>query len=149
MLMFLQTPFVHIYLRNIDLPSSSDSMTSPILCACITASDLEIHLDWYQQRFTSKFNYVHVDLFGPLPYSNGYRYILTCIDRFTRWPEAIPLADIHADTVARAFIAGIRSSLISDLGSTSVKLVMEHQSGYLVNYSAVPLAPLPTLPKIM
>ena len=31
---------------------------------------------------------VHLDLVGPLPHSKGYTYLLTCIDRFTRWPAA-------------------------------------------------------------
>ncbi|XP_076274980.1 uncharacterized protein LOC143205846 [Rhynchophorus ferrugineus] len=30
-------------------------------------------------------------------------YCLTCVDRFSRWPEAIPLPDQEAETVARAF----------------------------------------------
>ncbi|XP_037787651.1 uncharacterized protein LOC119583250 [Penaeus monodon] len=48
----------------------------------------------------SRFDHVHVDFVGPLPYSSGFRYILICVDRFSRLPESIPLADIHADTVA-------------------------------------------------
>ncbi|XP_017796954.1 PREDICTED: uncharacterized protein K02A2.6-like [Habropoda laboriosa] len=38
--------------------------------------------------------------------SEAYRYCLTCVDRFTRWTEAIPLRDQEATTVARAFYEG-------------------------------------------
>ena len=49
---------------------------------------------------------VHVDIVGPSPYSDGYKYLLTCIDRFTRWPEGIPLVDMKAETVGDAFFSG-------------------------------------------
>jgi hypothetical protein len=53
-----------------------------------------------------RFEHVHIDIVGPLPPSNGYRYLLTCIDRFTRWPEAFPLTNIDAASVAQTFVAG-------------------------------------------
>ena len=40
---------------------------------------------------TSRFQHVHIDIVGPLPTSDGFRYCLTAVDRFTRWPEAIPM----------------------------------------------------------
>ena len=38
-----------------------------------------------------------VDLVGPLPSSKRFSYLFTCIDRSTRWPEAIPLSGISAE----------------------------------------------------
>ena len=40
---------------------------------------------------TKRFDHVHIDIVGPLPYADGFRYLLTCVDGFTGWPEAIPL----------------------------------------------------------
>ena len=53
----------------------------------------------------NRFSKLHLDLVGPLPVSQGYTYLLTIIDHFTRWLEAVPLHEITAEEVAKAFIA--------------------------------------------
>ena len=53
-----------------------------------------------------RFRDIHVDIVGPLPESQGYKYLLTCIDRFTRWPEAIPMASTDSIACARALWQG-------------------------------------------
>ena len=69
-----------------------------------------------------RFQHVHIDLVS-MPHSNGFSHLLTIVDRFSRWPAAIPLADINADTVMDAFAHGWISShgvpevVTSDRGS--------------------------------
>ncbi|KAG8196266.1 hypothetical protein JTE90_023821 [Oedothorax gibbosus] len=55
---------------------------------------------------SARFDHIHIDLVGPLPPSEGFRYCLTCVDRFSKWPEAFPLVDITAQSVARALYTG-------------------------------------------
>uniref|UniRef100_A0A5S6Q5D3 RNA-directed DNA polymerase n=1 Tax=Trichuris muris TaxID=70415 RepID=A0A5S6Q5D3_TRIMR len=52
-----------------------------------------------------RFDHVHVDIVGPLPSSDGFKYLLTAVDRYTRWPEAWPIHDTSAQTVATVFLS--------------------------------------------
>lgn len=52
----------------------------------------------------AKFNHVHMAIIGPLPSSDGFTHIFTCIDCSTKWPEAVPMEDGTAETVVRAFV---------------------------------------------
>jgi transposase InsO family protein len=56
---------------------------------------------------TQRFSHIHVDLVGPLPVTiDGFSYLLTAVDRSTRWFEAFPLRSTTAADCADQFIAG-------------------------------------------
>jgi len=93
---------------------------------------------------THRFEHVHIDLVGPLPPSRGHTYLLTMIDRFTRWPEAVPLSSIDTEEVARAFLAqwvtryGLPRTLSSDRGPQFTSLIWQAMSrlyGYELNHT--------------
>ena len=69
-----------------------------------------------------RFDHWNIDLVS-MPDSNGHSHLLTAVDRFSRWPVAVPIADITAATVADAFAQGIvanygvPSSITTDNGS--------------------------------
>lgn len=69
------------------------------------------------------FEMVSLDIVGPLPASKqGNKYLLTFIDHFSRYAEAVPLADQTAETTARAFVKyiltrhGVPERLLTDQG---------------------------------
>ena len=73
-----------------------------------------------------RFCHIHVDVVGPLPISEGYRYLFTIIDRSTRWPEAVPLVEANAASCAYALLDrwisrfGVPHDITSDRGSTFI-----------------------------
>ena len=74
-------------------------------------------------QFGAPFERIHIDLTGPHPRSRrGSVYIVTIVEPFTKWAEALPVPNKEAATVARVLAEqffcrfGIGIALLSDRG---------------------------------
>ncbi|GFO49447.1 Pol polyprotein [Plakobranchus ocellatus] len=95
-------------------------------CHECQSSKIQKHTRAPLQSFTvpeKTFSHISIDIVGPFPESCGYRYLLTIIDRNTRWPEAIPIPNITTAECVQALVGGwisrfcIPKDLSSDRGS--------------------------------
>ncbi|GBN82195.1 hypothetical protein AVEN_140172-1 [Araneus ventricosus] len=56
-------------------------------------------------NFGAPFERIALDILGPFPVTTkGNRYVLVLMDYFTKWPEAIPIPDPEASTIAEELV---------------------------------------------
>ncbi|KAG5327550.1 TF211 protein, partial [Pseudoatta argentina] len=90
-------------------------------CLDCQQSKIIRHVQLNLEKFVAldgRFEHVHMDLIGPLPESDGYKYCVTIIDRFSRRPVAIPLK-ASLSTV----LLGLRTHVRLDTGALSAEFV--------------------------
>jgi hypothetical protein len=79
-----------------------------------------------------RFSHNHVDLVGPLQYSNSFNYIFTIIDCMSKWMEAIPLSETSAVACAKALTFtwisrfGVPEMITSDRGPQFTSNLLFH-----------------------
>ena len=95
--------------------------------------------------FSEPFSQVIIDCVGPLPKTKaGHQYLLMLMCASTRFPEAIPLRNIRADTIVKHLIkfftlVGLPKTVQSDQGSTFLAGVFQqvmHELGIKQNLSS-------------
>ena len=92
-----------------------------------------------------RFTNIHVDIVGPLPTSKENKYLFTIIDRYTRWPEAIPMKDQTAENCTRAMMTwisrfGIPLEITSDRGRQFISSLWKELSS-LLSIKSITLPP--------
>jgi hypothetical protein len=94
-------------------------------CLACQRSKIQRHTKAPLKEFavpSRRFEHINIDLVGPLPPCRGMTHLLTIVDRFTRWPAAIPLSQTDSTSCARALIAnwisqfGMPTDISSDRG---------------------------------
>ena len=93
---------------------------------------------------TRRFSHVHVDVTGPLPAAQGMRYVLTMVDRSTRWCEATPIPDQSATACTTAFVSqwiarfGVPTDVTTDQGAAFTSALwtgLAKDLGYQVHHT--------------
>ena len=124
---------------------SSDVLRLVRECRHCQASKIQRHIKTPLLRRPDpdrRFGSLNVDLVGPLPESEGFRYLFTVIDRYTKWVEAISLRSITATDCATALSRewiphfGIPSDVTSDQGRQFVSSLW-HQLFHLFGIKAL------------
>jgi len=94
------------------------------------------------------FERVAVDLVGPIfpATERGTKYILTMMDYATRYPEAVHLNDIQAQTVAEALVnmftrVGVPKEILRDQGSQFLSAVMKKEMYRLLSLKQLVTTP--------
>ena len=72
-----------------------------------------------------RFEYIHLDIVGPLPESRGHKFLLTIYNRCSRWLEAFPLVQGSSGEVCQAFVQhvsrfGLCKVSVSDNGNAFI-----------------------------
>ena len=80
----------------------------------------------------ARFAHIHMDLVGPLPPSKGHTHLLTIVDRFSKWMDAIPLKDTTAPHLAEQFMHhwiskfGCPKVITTDRGANLISSTFPH-----------------------
>ena len=92
-----------------------------------------------------RFSFIHIDVVGPLPESEGYKYLLSIYDRCSKWFEALPMRNATSDEVCKAFIDGwvqrygLPQVAVSDNGNTFIaNLYKDMQANFNVKVQFTP-----------
>lgn len=104
-------------------------------CIACQASKIQTHIQTLLEKVEvpqCRFDHIHVDLVGPLPPSQGFAHLLTVMDRYSCWPEAIPVKNTSSVACAQALVFhriarfGIPLVLTSDRGPQFTSLMKVH-----------------------
>lgn len=89
----------HLSYKNWLAVQSTHNASSPYLTAPLPREVFDTfhrlsHLSgkYRPGQFTApngRFDNIHTNIVGPLPLYQGYKYLVTMIDRFSRWPEIV------------------------------------------------------------
>ena len=93
-----------------------------------------------------RFTHCHLDIVGPMPESEGCKYLLSIVDRTTRLFFALPIAEPSAKTCAQQFLLhyvslfGVPSACTSDRGANFVSsMFQEMQRNLSIDINHTPV----------